>query len=443
MCKKNGVNDKESQIGLIGFLHDLGIVLHFHDDPRLEALGILNPQWVTNGVYKILNSSALFQNQGILTVSMLDEILNMPEYPRGKRLFIMDLMKKFELCYALESEKSGTTFLIPDLLPKDEPASLQFNGITAFEYVYPVLLSSIITRFIVRMEKKIVNEVNNNGKPLLWRTGVKLKIGENYALVKVDTEDRKITISIDGPEYTRRDALSAIRYELDEIHGSVKGLEAEKYVPIPNAESQKYEFLLKLERDGVKILPVPGKIGNEPILIDISKILGGIESEASRREEAEKVVNNNYINYIEGNLNTGGGDFSGGNKNTSANNGGIIIGKDVTGNIVSGNNNRIIQDSYKKISSSNIDSEIKETLQKLIAAIEVMNASLPADQSVDVIEDLVRLVEEISKPNPNKKWYSVSIDGLISAAEKLDKLGEPVISLLRKILSLLTGGITN
>src|SRR6185436_20957487 len=97
LCNENEVSDEISQRTLIGFLHDLGVVLHFQDDPRLEALGILNPQWVTNGVYKIVNSATLFQNKGVLTISMLDEILNPPEYPRGKRLFIVDMMKKFEL----------------------------------------------------------------------------------------------------------------------------------------------------------------------------------------------------------------------------------------------------------------------------------------------------------------------------------------------------------
>jgi internalin A len=78
LCAENEVSDERDQQALIGFLHDFGVILHFQDDPRLEALGILNPQWVTNGVYKILNSHVLFQNKGVLTVSMLDEILNLP-----------------------------------------------------------------------------------------------------------------------------------------------------------------------------------------------------------------------------------------------------------------------------------------------------------------------------------------------------------------------------
>ena len=282
LCTENEVSNETSQRTLIGFLHDLGVVLHFQDDPRLEALGILNPQWVTNGVYKILNSHALFQNKGVLTVSMLDEILNLPEYPRGKRLFIVDMMKKFELCYDIEADK---TFLVPDLLPKDEPAELKFDGVPAFEYAYPVLPSSVITRFIVRMNQKI-----DDG--FVWRTGVVLKIGENTALVKADIEDRKITIAIDGLEHTRRDALSAIRFQLDEIHGSIKGLDAQKRVPIPNApnaEPLEYETLLMLEREGQEEYLV--RDGKRLVKVNVRQILSGIETESVRKEVASRVIN--------------------------------------------------------------------------------------------------------------------------------------------------------
>jgi internalin A len=214
---------------------------------------------------------------------MLDEILNLPEYPRGKRLFIVDMMKKFELCYDIEPDK---TFLVPDLLPKDEPVELKFNGVPAFEYAYPVLPSSVITRFIVRMNQKI-----DNG--LVWRTGVVLKIGENTALIKADIEDRKIAITIDGLEHTRRDALSAIRYQLDEIHGSIKGLDAQKRVPIPeapNADPLDYDYLLQLERDGeLEMLPV--KDGSRLVKVNVRKLLSGVVSETDRRQSAGNTTN--------------------------------------------------------------------------------------------------------------------------------------------------------
>ncbi len=127
---------------------------------------------------------------------------------------------------------------------------------------------------------------------LVWRTGVVLKIGENKALVKADIEDRKITIAIDGQEYTRRDALSAIRYQLDEIHGSIKGLDAQKYVPIPNApnaEPLEYEYLLMLEREGDETCRV--KDGNRLVTVNVRQILSGIETEIARKESASRVIN--------------------------------------------------------------------------------------------------------------------------------------------------------
>jgi internalin A len=232
---------------------------------------------------------------------MLDEILNLPEYPRGKRLFIVDMMKKFELCYDIESDK---TFLVPDLLPKDEPSELKFNGVPAFEYAYPVLPSSVITRFIVRMNQKI-----DDG--FVWRTGVVLKIGENKALVKADIEDRKITIAIDGVEYSRRDALSAIRYQLDEIHTSIKGLNPEKRVPIPeapNAEPLDYEYLLQLEQDGFEELPV--KDGKRLVIVNVKKLLSAVVSENERMQSAGNVTK-------------------------------IYVGGDVGGNIIAGDENKV------------------------------------------------------------------------------------------------------
>ncbi|MBE0670042.1 MAG: hypothetical protein IH588_05600 [Anaerolineales bacterium] len=178
------------------------------------------------------------------------------------------------------------------MLPKDEPAELKFNGVPAFEYAYPVLPSSVITRFIVRMNQKIEDR-------LVWRTGVVLKIGENKALVKADIEDRKITIAVDGLEHTRRDALSAIRFQLDEIHASIKGLDAQKRVPIPdapNAEPLDYEYLLQLEQDGFEEHPV--KNGKRLVKVNVRKLLSGIISEAERRQGSGKITNINIYGDV-------------------------------------------------------------------------------------------------------------------------------------------------
>jgi internalin A len=272
LCGANDVADETSQHTLIGFLHDLGVVLHFQNDPRLEALGILNPQWATNGVYKILNSHELFQNRGTLTLLMLNKILNLPEYPRDKHLFIVDMMKKFELCYDIEPDKS---FLIPDLLPKDEPFTGEWDEALAFQYHYNVLPMSIISRFIVRMNAFVHKTV--------WRSGVVLKSGGNTALVKADTEDRKIYIWVSGDENTRRDFLSAIRMEFDGIHKTIVKVEAMEKVPLPNypnAVPVDYRLLIQLEQKNILTHNV--QTDKTPIEISVSELLDGVRLPKNR-----------------------------------------------------------------------------------------------------------------------------------------------------------------
>jgi hypothetical protein len=93
-------------------------------------------------------------------------------------------------------------------------------------------------------------------------------------------------------EHTRRDALAAIRYQLDEIHASIKGLNPQKKVPAPgalNAEALDYDYLLQLERDGFDELPV--KDGNRLVKINVREVLSGIETEANRKQSGGNVTN--------------------------------------------------------------------------------------------------------------------------------------------------------
>ncbi len=123
----------------------------------------------------------------------------------------------------------------------------------------------------------------------------------------------------------------------------------------------------------------------------------------------------------------------------------IHIGGNVEGsNIISGDNNVVtqsIQNSFNKADSADVQAELKETLKQLADAVAVMAKSMPNEQAAEATDDLSKLVDEATKPKPNKKWYSVSIEGLIKAAENVEKVGEPVINLSRKVLCLLTGGV--
>ena len=294
MCRGQGVDKDENQRVLLDFLHDLGVVLHF-PDPRLETTNILNPEWVTQGVYRILNTRLPFEEAGILTWEMLARILDDKPY-QEKRMFIIDMMQKFELCYELPDRPH--TYLLPDLLPKEAPETGPWDDTLRFEYHYPVLPGSILTRLIVRMHRHVHNR---NGTRLAWRAGVVLACEGNQALVRADLTSNQITIAIRGPSAGRRDLLTRIREHLGAIHSSIADLRPAAKVPVPGHSKippVDYAWLREMEREGLEMFPPPGLTK----LISVSKLLNGVEPAAARHRYEHHDGGDTYINIHGGQI---------------------------------------------------------------------------------------------------------------------------------------------
>ncbi len=155
-CRRHGVTDMEEQKRLLRFLHDLGSVLHY-DDPdqkyNVYDTRVLNPEWVTSGVYKILNDPVLLrEGTGILVKSRLARLLDQKRYPEHRYPFLIDIMRKYELC--IEFPDRPSQLLVPELLSKNEPdvGWLGSQDVLNFEYHYGVLPRGLIPRFIVRVQ---------------------------------------------------------------------------------------------------------------------------------------------------------------------------------------------------------------------------------------------------------------------------------------------------
>jgi len=283
LCQEKDVGNPDSQRVLLGFLHDLGVVLHF-PDPRLETTNILNPEWVTHGVYRILNTRLSFAEQGVLTWDMLARILADEPY-QAKRLFIVDMMQKFELCYEIPDRPH--TYLIPDLLSKEMRDTGAWDNALCFEVHYSVLPGSILTRLIVRMHRRIKEQT-------VWRTGVLLACDDNEALVTADLAANRIAIAVRGPGTGRRELLTRIREHLEGIHASLAGLQAAEKVPVPSHPQippVDYKWLRELERKGVPEFYPPGL--TDPI--SVRQLLDGVEPPSARREREGRGGDTYYI----------------------------------------------------------------------------------------------------------------------------------------------------
>lgn len=272
VCLECGVKEESAQRTLVRFLHDLGVVLNFQDDPRVRETNVLNPHWVTDGVYTLLNSPELQKQHGILRRDQLDVILPAEKYPPSQHRFLLDMMRKFELAY----EMDWHSLLIPDLLAKEEP-DFDWNNDESlqFAYQYQVLPRSILHRFMVRQYHLVDSEIR-------WRTGVMLRYDGLSALVKADIKSATIRIAIDG-DGDRRQFLYSLRLSFAGIHETITGIQPKEVVPIPGhpqAPPLLYSYLEKLEAMN---MPDEQLFPGMDEIFSVKQLLNGVSTSAMRQ----------------------------------------------------------------------------------------------------------------------------------------------------------------
>ncbi len=304
ICHQKEIPEEQNQEQLIDLLHRLGLVLNFRDHPilkdsnSLQDTKVLKPNWVTEGIYALLSDENLkTKTKGIFTPADLTRILDPKRYPTKRHNYLIELMKGFELCFALECQPPQ--FLIPGLLPKDQPDETQLHGETLeFQYHYKVLPESIISRFIVITHEKIHNQI-------YWRSGVMLQYQENneiynIARIKADPEDKKIFITISGRKETRRLFLGILRDVFQKIHNNLN-LEITEWVPVPKYPKHPpldYQELLGLEAMGESTIT----IGKLKLKLDLRQLLDGYESKEERQKQfsIHNQYNTTYHQYGKG-----------------------------------------------------------------------------------------------------------------------------------------------
>jgi hypothetical protein len=246
-CEEAGIREADSRETLIDFLNDLGVAIHFKEFD-LNGTFVLDPKWVTAAVYKIITAEKVVAAKGILHVNSLTEILkkqdkDVHDFPVSKHLFILDLMKQFQLCYCLDNE----TVLIPQLLDIVE-AKFEFDYASSLQFAFlydDFLPVSILPRFMV----KVHNDIRDTQ---CWLTGVVLddKKSGSTAVVKADAEKRRISIWVNGPR--RKEYLHVLWYLLREINASFEKLPVRERIPMPDDPDRTadYETLLKHVKRG-------------------------------------------------------------------------------------------------------------------------------------------------------------------------------------------------
>lgn len=266
-CERNGLNREQADF-MSRYYHDLGVFLHFHDNDILKDIVFLRPEWATQAVYKVLDTKEIFFNLGRFKSEELNRIW--AEYPNEYFIHLIELMKKFELCFKLED---SPYYSVPELLPEVKPQQLKWDDDDnlVFYYIYDFMPAGIITQFIARNHKMIKNNI-------YWKSGTVLTWHETDALIVSNKLKRSILVRIKGKH--KQDMLAAIRKDIDFIHQRLNNPPVKEMVPCSCSvcsgtnTPQLYDFFTLKEALLRKQVNIQCHRSFENILID--KLVGGV-----------------------------------------------------------------------------------------------------------------------------------------------------------------------
>lgn len=217
ICGKYNLDEKQA-LFLGQYYHDIGVFLHFQDNSILRDLVFLKPEWATNAVYKLIDTKDVILNYGRFSFSDLQKLWS--EYPTEYHFHLVELMKKFELCFKLDETDD---YIIPELLNNESiEYNLPFEEILSVKYKYDFMPKGIITRLIVRLHDLIKDN-------FYWKNGIIIERQGTEAILVGDKLNSVLTIKVGG--YDKNGLLNIITREIDKIHKSLNYPKVSRMIP--------------------------------------------------------------------------------------------------------------------------------------------------------------------------------------------------------------------
>ncbi|MGJ3244491.1 MAG: COR domain-containing protein [Elainellaceae cyanobacterium] len=242
-----GISDEGKPV-LATWLHELGDILFFKDNPELNDLVILKPQWVTQYISEVLEADAVIHNFGLFTRQCMDELWN--NLTPGLRQHFLELMEQFDLSYKIPDDPEFKSLVVErlDYEPpnyqarwaqiRQDPACKEIS----MKFQLSEILAGIPTWFIARQHRFTLN--------LHWRTGV--LFGDNrtnprhLGLLRVERDTRTnadfVRLTVRGP--MPHSFFDVLREGFELTLSRYPGLQITRLIPCPDPDDESclYEF---------------------------------------------------------------------------------------------------------------------------------------------------------------------------------------------------------
>ncbi len=170
--------DRQKALHLSRYFHDLGVFLHFQDDLLLAKTVILQNEWATEAVFKMLDDETVKKSLGRFTLRDCQRVWQDSAYA-DMHLELLALMQKFELCYRLPDVHTET-WLAPQLLRPSKPAELADwakPGDLVLRFRYEFMPKGLVSRLMVR-QHSFVSRLKTDSTD--FRSGAKQRLGHPF-----------------------------------------------------------------------------------------------------------------------------------------------------------------------------------------------------------------------------------------------------------------------
>ena len=268
LCEKNGIEDSNAP-GLLSFFNTLGVCFSYHLDEEkneLEDYKLLNPVWLTNAIYAIIEEGMDFAHEGRIKVRAIERMLGtrasrrvMPEivYTPEQCRYVLDVSAAHNLCYRVKDDTVFFPALCSNNTP-DEALTPPAGYPQHVEYLlkYDYLPDSVVHQLMVRCLKADL-AVNH-----CWLKGMMLgSMAAHKAIVRMDGDENLRIELWSRLEHPAHALFELLRQEIMDVSSRLN-LKAQEYVVDGEDQYSLMSLYKAAERGGIIDGPVTGKEQN-------------------------------------------------------------------------------------------------------------------------------------------------------------------------------------
>lgn len=215
ICESKGLNFKEANLWL-DYLDRIGSIIYFRDNPNLNDFIILNPLWIRESIYKVLDSSLV--KNGALKKEFFPFIW--PDFQYFEFNKLLELILAYKLGYHTIDIYGESFYLIPALLTKERPQVpsflINFDSEIRLEYT-PYLPAGTVNKLMVELNEYIYQDLKWSNSCILHIPSIN---NVAYAEIIESWQEKIVSVKLKGSG--SRTLLSIIRRQLRKLNQELK-----------------------------------------------------------------------------------------------------------------------------------------------------------------------------------------------------------------------------